>query len=84
MAELVETKLQSMAVALATELDYAEAARRLNISRTELERQIAALETLLCAKIFRMSGTEVVVTDEGRVFVEKCQAFLEERDTKNR
>ncbi len=83
MAELVERKLQSAAVALATELDYADAARGLNISRTELERQIAALETLLCMKIFRMSGKEVVVTDEGRVLVEKCQAFLEERDTQN-
>ena len=83
MAELVETKLQLMAVALATELDYANAARRLNISRTDLERQIAALENLLCMKMFRLSGKEVVVTDEGRIFVEKFQAFQDERDTKN-
>jgi DNA-binding transcriptional LysR family regulator len=52
----------------------------LNISRSELERLIGALEALLCLTLFRMNGTDVVVTDEGRIFVEKCEAFLRERD----
>jgi DNA-binding transcriptional LysR family regulator len=83
MAEFVETKLQSAAVVLATERNYAAAAEKLNISRSELELQVGTLETLLCLKVFRMNGRDVMVTDEGRLFVERCEAFLTERDTNN-
>jgi DNA-binding transcriptional LysR family regulator len=84
MAEFVERKLQLAAVALATELNYPQAARTLDISLSELERQITALETILSMKMFRTIGKNVVVTNEGRVFVEGCQAFLEARDIMDR
>ncbi len=67
---------------LAKELNYAHAARSLNISRSELKRQIAVLEGILCIKIFRAIGSDVAIMDEGRILVDGFQAFLENRDIK--
>ena len=82
MAECVERKLQLAAVALATELNYAQAARTLDISLSELEKQITTLETILSMRVFRTRGRDVSVTHEGRVFVEGCQAALASRNGK--
>jgi DNA-binding transcriptional LysR family regulator len=82
MAEFVERKLQLAAVALATELNYAQAARKLDIGLSELEKRITTLETILSMKMFRTRGQDVSVTDEGRVFVEGCQASLASRNGK--
>ena len=76
MTESVDRKLQIAVVALAGELDYGRAAKRLRISPSELNRQISTLEDQLTLRIFRANGRTVELTEAGQVFVRACRRFL--------
>jgi DNA-binding transcriptional LysR family regulator len=82
MIELVDIKLLTAAITLARELSYTRASKRLNISRSELNRQIVELENKLCLKIFETKGHDVEVTEPGQQFVAACCTFLTVRNVK--
>jgi len=73
-SESIAIALKRVAVIFAEELNYARAAKRLNMTFAELQKQIATLETQLCFRVF--TGTEEIVelTEEGQFLV---KAFRE-------
>lgn len=79
MTEFVEMKFQMAVVMLAEELNYARASEKLNITQPELNRQITELENQLELQVFRVSGEDVEVTEDGQVFVDACRTFLATR-----
>jgi DNA-binding transcriptional LysR family regulator len=82
MTDSIDVKLLTAAIILARELNYTRAAKRLNISRSELNRQIVELENKLCLKIFQTKGHDVEVTEPGQQFVAACCTFLAVRNVK--
>lgn len=74
MPESITIALKRAAITLARELDYTRAAKKLNITSAELQRQIAALETQLCFHIFKPEQERVEPTEEGQFLI---RAFRE-------
>ncbi len=66
MPESISIGLKRAAIALAEQLDYVRAAEQLNLSSAELRKQIAALETLRCLRIFKPRRRKVELTEEGQ------------------
>jgi DNA-binding transcriptional LysR family regulator len=67
--ESISIDLKRAAIALAEEWDYARAAEQLNITSAELRKQVSALETLLCLRIFKPRQKRVELTAEGRFLI---------------
>jgi DNA-binding transcriptional LysR family regulator len=66
-------------VAVASELHFARAAERLNISGSTLSNQIAALEALLGVKLFtRKTKSAVALTHAGEHFLVEAQETLKQ------
>ena len=83
MPESISIDLKRAAIALAEELDYARAAEQLNITSAELRRQISALETLLCLRIFKPRQKKVEPTEDGQFLIRafrKAVAFYERQE----
>ena len=59
---------------------FAEAGRRLNMSPTTVTRTIAALEANLGVQLLMRTTRSVRLTDEGALFLERCQAGIAEID----
>ena len=72
-SELIDIKLKWAAIMLADELSYSNAAKRLNVTPSELKKQVVELETQLCFHIFLPNQEHIEVTDEGRFFLSACR-----------
>ncbi len=75
---IVSVSLRQLAsfVAVAEDLNFGRAARRLNISQPPLTRQIQALESQLGLLLFRRTKRHVELTDAGNIFLRDVRALL--------
>ncbi|MDE3105372.1 MAG: LysR family transcriptional regulator [Acidobacteriota bacterium] len=74
-----ETKLMESAIALAEELHYQRAARKLRISQPMLTKNIQDLESILGSPLFvrnRSSRKNVTLNDAGRAYVQQARLSL--------
>ncbi len=76
MLGLIEAKLQEAAVTLAEQLDYAQAANRLQITPDELSQRIVELENQLEVQIFSKEHDEIRLTPDGNTLVMAFRSFL--------
>ncbi len=67
-------------IAVADALSFAEAGRRLNMSPTTVTRTVAALEASLGVQLLMRTTRSVRLTDDGALFLERCQAGIAEID----
>lgn len=61
--------------------NFTAAGRSMGLSSTSVSRLIGDLETDLGVRLFRRTTRQTAITDEGKVFLERCEAVLEEIDT---
>lgn len=57
---------------------FAEAARRMNLSRSAIGKSIARLEERLDVRLFNRTTRQQSLTDEGEAYFERCQRALAE------
>lgn len=66
--------------AVAGELNYSRAARRLNLSQPPLTRQIQSLEEKLGCRLLERNTRTVTITPAGRLFLEDARGLLQHLD----
>src|SRR5437762_905006 len=57
---------------------YAEAARRLGLTRSAVSKAVMEIETLLGARLLDRTTRKVTPTEAGRAYYERCVAILAE------
>ena len=70
---LPETRSMQAAIALAEELNFSRAAKRLHIEQSALSRLIAKLESDIGLQLFVRNHQNVEITEAGRRFVEEAR-----------
>lgn len=71
-----ETKLMESVIALAEELHFGRAARRLRISQPMLTKNIQDVEALIGGPLFLRDRKHVVLSDAGRAYVQQARLSL--------
>lgn len=71
-----DTKLMESVIALAEELHFGRAARRLRISQPMLTKNIQDVEALIGAALFLRDRKHVVLSDAGRAYVQQARLSL--------
>jgi DNA-binding transcriptional LysR family regulator len=71
-----ETKLMESAIALAEDLHFQRAARKLRISQPMLTKNIQDLETLVGGPLFVRDRKHVALNDAGRAYVQQARLSL--------
>ena len=64
--------------AVARALSFVEASRRLGVPRSSVSRSIARLENQLGVLLLQRTSRSVQLTEDGRVFLERCGGLLDE------
>ncbi|WP_213803254.1 LysR substrate-binding domain-containing protein [Granulicella sp. dw_53] len=71
-----ETKLMESAIALAEELHYQRAARKVRISQPMLTKNIQDLETIVGGPLFVRNRKSVLLNDAGRAYIQQARLSL--------
>jgi DNA-binding transcriptional LysR family regulator len=71
-----ETKLMESAIALAEDLHFQRAARKMRISQPMLTKNIQDLEAILGGPLFERNRKNVVLNDAGRAYIEQAKLAL--------
>ena len=72
----LETRYLLAAVALAEELSFTGAAKRLQMSQSGVSRRLNELEHRCGFRLFNRDYAKVVITDAGRAFVQEAKLSL--------
>jgi DNA-binding transcriptional LysR family regulator len=62
---------------------FSEAARRLNLSKSMVSRQVSALEADLGVRLLHRTTRSLSPTEAGRAYLERCQRILADLDEAN-
>ncbi|HLN23174.1 MAG TPA: LysR family transcriptional regulator [Patescibacteria group bacterium] len=62
---------------------FSEAARRLNLSKSVISRQVSALEADLGARLFHRTTRSLSLTEVGQAYFERCARILADIDEAN-
>lgn len=62
---------------------FSEAARRLNLSKSVISRQVSALEAQLGARLFHRTTRSLSLTEIGQAYYERCARILAEIEEAN-
>lgn len=65
-------------IEVANTLSFAEASRRLSLSTSTVSARIKALEKRLSVRLLNRSTRTVTLTDEGEIYLTRCQDTLEQ------
>src|SRR5215469_13708544 len=76
MPPITELRLLQCVVAVAEELSFTRAARKLYLSQPALSRQISDLERSLGVKLFDRTTRQVTLTPGGIAFLEEARAAI--------
>jgi DNA-binding transcriptional LysR family regulator len=70
-------------VRVAESKSFSEAARRLNLSKSVISRQVSGLETDLGARLFHRTTRSLTLTEVGAAYLERCQRILADIEEAN-
>jgi len=70
-------------VRVAESKSFSEAARRLNLSKSVISRQVSGLEADLGARLFHRTTRSLTLTEVGTAYLERCQRILADIEEAN-
>lgn len=70
-------------VAVAEHHSFSEAARRLNLSKSVISRQVSALEAQLGARLFHRTTRSLSLTEVGQAYYDRCSHILADIEEAN-
>lgn len=70
-------------VRVAESRSFSEAARRLNLSKSVISRQVSGLEAELGARLFHRTTRSLTLTEVGAAYLERCQRILADIEEAN-